>query len=222
MSAQVSPILVAVTLIVEMFAASCAVPADAQIASTVNVSELKNIGGAAAHLCVVSPSLVRGAQPTAEGIARLKHAGVKTIIDLRNEPVMIEREAKVCRQFGVKLISIPLDEFNEPSAQDADRFLSAVNDPDNQPVYVHCLHGEDRTGAMVGLYRVNNQGWTADQAYQEMLARGFHPVYANLAAIVFDSAASLGRPGAGRGAQAGLMVDALRERLGSFSKLLKR
>ena len=41
---------------------------------------------------------------------------------------------------------------------------------------MHCYHGEDRTGLVVGLHRYTNDHWTAVDAYREMLARGFHPV----------------------------------------------
>ena len=40
---------------------------------------------------------------------------------------------------------------------------------------VHCTHGQDRTGDVVGHHRVTNDGWTKDQAYAEMLAHHFHP-----------------------------------------------
>jgi tyrosine-protein phosphatase SIW14 len=42
-------------------------------------------------------------------------------------------------------------------------------------VLVHCSHGHDRTGLVIGLYRVMSCGWTKEAAYEEMLQRGFHP-----------------------------------------------
>lgn len=39
---------------------------------------------------------------------------------------------------------------------------------------VHCTHGQDRTGDVVGEYRVDDDGWTKDAAYREMLAHHFH------------------------------------------------
>jgi protein-tyrosine phosphatase len=41
-------------------------------------------------------------------------------------------------------------------------------------VLVHCTHGQDRTGLVVGIYRLAH-GWTKDAAYAEMLQYGFHP-----------------------------------------------
>ena len=40
---------------------------------------------------------------------------------------------------------------------------------------VHCKNGHDRTGLAVGFIRVLVDQWTKKQAYEEMLARGFHP-----------------------------------------------
>jgi protein tyrosine/serine phosphatase len=47
-------------------------------------------------------------------------------------------------------------------------FLKLVSDPENWPIYVHCKGGRHRTGEMTAVYRMNSQGWTADQAYEEM------------------------------------------------------
>jgi len=40
--------------------------------------------------------------------------------------------------------------------------------------YVHCLHGQDRTGLIVAVYHVRHDGWTKARAEKEMLAHGFH------------------------------------------------
>ena len=40
--------------------------------------------------------------------------------------------------------------------------------------YVHCEHGQDRTGLTIGIYRVQHDGWTKEKAYNEMIAHGFH------------------------------------------------
>jgi hypothetical protein len=43
------------------------------------------------------------------------------------------------------------------------------------PVFVHCQKGEDRTGLVVGLYRVLNQKWAPQDAWNEMFKFGYHP-----------------------------------------------
>ena len=46
----------------------------------------------------------------------------------------------------------------------------------SEGTYVHCEHGQDRTGLIIGAYRVRVQRWSKSQAYQEMKAHGFHPL----------------------------------------------
>lgn len=144
---------------------------------------------------LVSPQLLRGGQPTADDLAKLKAAGVKTVINLRNEETLVKAEAKQARALGLNFINIPLDVFNPPSEQSIQRFLKLVDDQERQPIYVHCLHGQDRTGTMIAIYRIDRQGWNADQAYSEMVTCGFRPGFANLTSSVFAHGAAAGRPG---------------------------
>ena len=37
----------------------------------------------------------------------------------------------------------------------------------NQPIYVHCLHGSDRTGLALALYRILKNNWTCKAAIAE-------------------------------------------------------
>jgi protein tyrosine/serine phosphatase len=46
--------------------------------------------------------------------------------------------------------------------------MRIVNDPANQPVYVHCVGGRHRTGVMTAAYRMSEDGWNADRAFKEM------------------------------------------------------
>ncbi|MBX3278816.1 MAG: tyrosine-protein phosphatase [Acidobacteria bacterium] len=108
----------------------------------------------------------RGAQPDQEGFAQLKSLGVKTVIDLREdrEP---EAEGWVSR-LGMRYFNIPLSSRRAATDEQTAYFLALVNDPNNWPVYVHCAGGRHRTGEMTAIYRITGDGWTADQAYQEM------------------------------------------------------
>jgi hypothetical protein len=40
---------------------------------------------------------------------------------------------------------------------------------------VHCTHGQDRTGLVIGIYRVWHDHWSKDAAYKEMIKNHFHP-----------------------------------------------
>jgi len=58
---------------------------------------------------------------------------------------------------------------------DAVEYLRFCHDrPTTDYCLVHCTHGQDRTGTVVGMYRVKVDGWTKMRAYAEMLAHHYH------------------------------------------------
>jgi protein tyrosine phosphatase (PTP) superfamily phosphohydrolase (DUF442 family) len=116
----------------------------------------------------VAPGLYRGGQPTPAGFEFLKWRGIRTVINLREE--LDEREQ--VEKLGFKYVYIPLDAWDPVSDQALKTFLTVVNTAAYQPVFVHCKRGSDRTGVMIGFYRMAMQGWTADRAYAEARALG--------------------------------------------------
>ncbi len=132
------------------------------------------------NLRYVSGRLLRGGQPSDQGLAFLKDIGVRTIINLRTEPVLIAREKIAAERLGLKYVELPTYTVQEPDAKQFQTFLSVATNPADGPVYVHCYHGRDRTGTMVGAYRIAENGWTFDAAFQEMMACGFRPGFAPL------------------------------------------
>jgi protein tyrosine/serine phosphatase len=114
----------------------------------------------------VNEHYYRGSQPDAEGFARLRKLGVKTVIDLRKDSV--GQEPEWVRAAGMQYFNIPLQASRAATEEQTNYFLKLVNDPGNWPVYVHCKGGRHRTGALTAVYRISHDGWTADQAYQEM------------------------------------------------------
>ncbi len=141
---------------------------------------------------MVSPELIRGAQPKQEGLAQLKKAGVKTVINLMHEDQNTEREEAEAKTLGLNYIAMPLSHFKAVPQEVIDGFLATVSDPKMQPVFVHCNQGMDRTGTLVGIYRVNNQQWSANKAYDEMLEHGFHSIFGNLTKSLYTHASRLG------------------------------
>jgi len=114
----------------------------------------------------VDADYYRGAQPSGRDYADLAALGVKTVIDLtqegrRDEQGMVERA-------GMSFYRIPLTTTERPSEPALKQFLSVVNDPARQPVYVHCQGGQHRTGVMTAVYRMTEYGWTEGKAYDEM------------------------------------------------------
>jgi tyrosine-protein phosphatase SIW14 len=122
----------------------------------------------------VSDALYRGAQPSPEGLQRLKQMGVKTVVDLRGESHRDELE-----DLGLKYVHIPTNVFQIEDAKVID-FLRVVRDPANQPVFVHCERGADRTGCYVAEYRMVEQGWSEPDAQLELHNFHYNPFFGGI------------------------------------------
>lgn len=122
-------------------------------------TQIKNFG-------CINETFYRGAQPKERDYADLAAMGVKTVIDLQRNGK--EGEQSLVEAQGMKFYRIPMSDSETPSAAHAELFLKLVNDPANQPVFVHCAGGRHRTGAMSAIYRITHDGWSADQAFLEM------------------------------------------------------
>jgi protein tyrosine/serine phosphatase len=114
----------------------------------------------------VSATYFRGAQPIGRDYASLAALGIKTVIDLQRDGD--ESERQFVESAGMKFYRIPMTTHEPPTTETLARFLQLVNDPANLPVYVHCAGGRHRTGVMTAAYRMTHDGWTADQAFNEM------------------------------------------------------
>ena len=125
----------------------------------------------------VSDNLYRGAQPTAQGMERLKELGIKTIINLR--AIHSDRDELGNSELTYEHMNMTT---LGPDNEDILRFLQIVTDSNSTPVFVHCQHGADRTGTMCAIYRIVVQGWSKDEAIAEMIGGdfGFHKIWMNL------------------------------------------
>jgi protein tyrosine/serine phosphatase len=115
----------------------------------------------------VGESLYRGAQPEGQDYANLKALGVKTIVNLTSDDAESNEQA-LAEQAGMAYVAIPMTTHVPPTQSQLDQFLSIVNDPARQPVYVHCVGGRHRTGVMTAAYRMTHDGWSSDRAFNEM------------------------------------------------------
>jgi tyrosine-protein phosphatase SIW14 len=118
------------------------------------------------NFCRVSDQLYRGAQPLEGGIRKLSEIGIKTVVNLRGDD-QISGEQKEAESAGVHYFNIPMPGLSAPSDEQVARVMAIVNNPENQPVFIHCKRGSDRTGTITAIYRISLDGWTADQAIAE-------------------------------------------------------
>lgn len=124
------------------------------------------------NLAEVEGTILRGAQPSAGGWSWLKNSGITKIVKLNLEG---DASDSLGISLGMTQTYCPIDFADQIIFKpDYDTIMKAVNAI--QPgTFVHCTHGQDRTGLVIGCYRVLKQGWTKDAAWAEMLQHGFHP-----------------------------------------------
>ncbi|MHB0998088.1 MAG: fused DSP-PTPase phosphatase/NAD kinase-like protein [Armatimonadota bacterium] len=120
----------------------------------------------------VDTGIYRGGAPTDTGLKNLKEMNIQTIIDLRISPDLVKVEKKIAEKMGFKWLNIPMGK-EAPTQKQVDTFLSVLEKSAKEPVFVHCQHGADRTGCMIGIYRVKVQQWSFQQAWTEMRKYGF-------------------------------------------------
>jgi tyrosine-protein phosphatase SIW14 len=122
----------------------------------------------------VSPQLYRGAQPGRAGIESLKKMGVGIVVDMRGGRNKSEKAA--VQKAGMQYVSISWH-CPFPSDKPFAKFLELIDENPKKKVFVHCRLGNDRTGMAVAAYRMAEQGWSADDAMNEMQTFGFSGVH---------------------------------------------
>ena len=130
----------------------------------------------------VSDDLYRGAQPIAEGMKQLEKIGIKTVANLRSS----HSDRDELQGTSLAYEHIEMTAWGKPENEDIIRFLQIVSDSNSLPVFVHCQHGADRTGTVCAIYRIAVQGWSKDEAIEEMTKGGFgfHSIWQKLPAYI--------------------------------------
>lgn len=124
----------------------------------------------------VNSVLLRGAVPSDKGLEALRDAGVKTIVNLRLKGDGASNEELKVKQLGMNYIHFPLG-FTTPDTATIGRILRVITEKENQPVFVHCRQGADRTGMIVAIYRILVDNWEFKDAYAEMRKHHFKPFF---------------------------------------------
>lgn len=114
----------------------------------------------------------RGAQPKESDYQSLASLGVKTVIDLRDDPKDYEKPA--VEALGMKYVHIPMSSKDYPKPEQIESFLKTIEDPQAGKFFVHCAGGRHRTGVIGAVYRFKYYGWNFDQVYQEMKKYDFY------------------------------------------------
>lgn len=153
-----------IPILVLAAAASAQAPVTAGPSANIQV-RIKNFGQ-------MDERFYRGAQPGKNDYKDLAALGIKTVINLREDPESYEQP--LVESLGMKYVNIPMIGKKYPTPEATEMFLKTVNDPATGKFFVHCAGGRHRTGAMGAVYRFQFYGWTFDQAYKEMKQYDFY------------------------------------------------
>jgi protein tyrosine phosphatase (PTP) superfamily phosphohydrolase (DUF442 family) len=121
----------------------------------------------------VNDFLYRGGQPKGEGVLELKKVGIDTIVDLRGElHGLVQNEKDRAEALGIRFVNLPGSGWATPKDEEIVQFFKLTQEQPRRKIFIHCWLGGDRSGMFIAAYRIAFDGWTADQAIQEM--RAFH------------------------------------------------
>ncbi len=119
------------------------------------------------NLYKINESIYRSDQPNKKGMSELERLGIKTIINLRNR----KNDKNEIKNTQLILKEIPINTWKF-SYDDIVKTLIILNGS-RKPVLIHCLHGSDRTGAIVAAYRMTFENWSKEDAIAEFKEERF-------------------------------------------------
>jgi hypothetical protein len=134
--------------------------------------------------CVsVERNVWRSGQPVGEPAWRyLSKLGITNVVKLNTEQ---EGSDAIGAALGMEIHHFPIDWVDQTVGKPSRALLEAVLEAITPGTLIHCgsdsrtpqeanAGGQDRTGLAVGCKRFWQDGWTKGQAWQEMIAHGFH------------------------------------------------
>lgn len=126
------------------------------------------------HFRKFSQQIYAGGAPSAEDLRYMRDIlGVRTVLSLDHN--IASKIAPFLESLGMEQISIPIDpgsnSINASIRQLQQRVVNILSS--KQPIYVHCLHGSDRTGLALAMYRILRDNTPYKQAIAEARKYGF-------------------------------------------------
>lgn len=114
----------------------------------------------------LAPNLYFGARPGRRRMKELKEMRVKTIVCFA---LLFQRHtAKLAEREGLNYYKLRTGLFSRPGSQEIESFLNIACDPENQPLYVTCYRGVDRTAFYIAVYRIGVQNWSLEKTLAEL------------------------------------------------------
>jgi len=135
------------------------------------------------HWDVVKPGILyRSGQLSSTQLTEaVRRYGIRTVVNFQLPGREMEAERALAGKLGIGFVNLPMpgDGFGEEAQ--FRKVLEVIDDPERQPVLVHCARGTCRTGSAVALYRFERDGWTIQDVAAELRRQtyrdGFIPGY---------------------------------------------
>lgn len=107
-------------------------------------------------------------QPTEAQFGLVKEAGYSTVINLapKSHENALGNEDEILESMGIRYIHLPVV-FTNPTRDDFERFIGALESCDDDRVWVHCA-ANMRVSAFFFKYRTERLGWSAEQAKADL------------------------------------------------------
>jgi uncharacterized protein (TIGR01244 family) len=116
-----------------------------------------------------SPDIATSGQPKEAQLAEIAAAGYEVVINLalHDDPrYSLPDERSSVQALGMDYIHIPVL-FNQPTQETLHAFFHAMEQSRERRVWIHCA-ANMRVSVFLGLYRVQRQGWSEQEAFALM------------------------------------------------------
>jgi tyrosine-protein phosphatase SIW14 len=113
------------------------------------------------NFAMVSPGVYRSGFPTHHNQAFLQRLGLRTIVNLADEPGLAQRlEVVTCA------VSASREPFVVPQIEEVHKALSVLLDQRRHPVLIHSLRGDSAVSVIIGVLR-RLQRWSLSAIFDE-------------------------------------------------------
>ena len=128
------------------------------------------------NLYKLNDSIYRSEQPNKKEFICLAGSGFRSVLNLRSCTVDSRKTKGLSiKPYKVKMVA---RKFSDKEIVESLRILKEMP----KPIVVHCKHGSDRTGVVIGMYRIIFENWSKEEALDELQngGYGFHKKYSNI------------------------------------------
>ena len=132
------------------------------------------------NYCRSSEHVATAGQPTEIQLAAVAKAGCTTVINLglHDADYALPDERGTVESLGLRYIHLPVL-WEAPTRDDLERFWEVLEAHEGEDILIHCA-ANVRVSVFIALYRIARQGWTPEEALQDIDVEGLPQVWHNL------------------------------------------